>query len=138
MPQFPIACVAPLLASPSPISLRRNTRISRPRPACSVGGAAWSISMSKCRAPQAAASPGALSPTNSADQFLLVSPRSLLESWAFWGAAMLMALYAFSALYTLFVQHAALFSLHQSLLLSIAGLIYMFTNRDVRAAFFNT
>ena len=60
-----------------------------------------------------------------------------LEAWAFWGAAMLMALYAFSALYTLFVQHASPFSLHQSLLLSIVGLIYLFTNRTVRAAFFN-
>ena len=58
-----------------------------------------------------------------------------LESWAFWGAAVLMALYAFSALYTLFVQHAALFSLHQSLLLFIVGLIYLFTNRDVRTTF---
>ena len=61
-----------------------------------------------------------------------------LELWAFWGAAMLLAVYALSALYTLFVQHASLFSLHQSLLLSIGGLIYLFADRDVRAAFFNT
>lgn len=51
---------------------------------------------------------------------------------------MLLAVYALSALYTLFVQHASLFSLHQSLLLAIGGLIYLFTDRDVRAAFFNT
>ena len=61
-----------------------------------------------------------------------------LQPWAFWGAAVLLAVYALSGLYTLFVQHASLFSLHQSMLLSIGGLIYLFTDRDVRAAFFNT
>ena len=40
--------------------------------------------------------------------------------------------------FSLFVQHASLFSLHQSLLLSIGGLIYLFADRDMRAAFFNT
>src|SRR5437588_9892342 len=61
-----------------------------------------------------------------------------LQPWAFWGAAVLLAVYALSGLYTLFVQHASLFSLHQSLLLSIGRLIYLFADRDVRAAFFNT
>ncbi len=61
-----------------------------------------------------------------------------LELWAFWAAAILMALYGFSGLYAIFVEHASLFSICYSLVLSIGGLIYLFTNRKVHDAFFNT
>jgi hypothetical protein len=61
-----------------------------------------------------------------------------LKPWAFWGAAIMLALNAPFCLYIVLVQCTSPYAILLALFFSLGGLIYLFANRKVRAAFFNT
>ncbi len=58
-----------------------------------------------------------------------------LKPWAFWATAVIEAIRILDGLYALFVQHAAIGSAILSLIIPIIILIYLFADRNVRAAF---
>jgi hypothetical protein len=58
-----------------------------------------------------------------------------LRPWAFWATAIVEAIRVLDGLYGLFVQHASLGSTILSLIFPIVILIYLFADRNVRAAF---
>ena len=58
-----------------------------------------------------------------------------LKPWAFWATAVIEAIRILDGLYALFVQHSALGSAILSLIIPIIILIYLFADRNVRAAF---
>ncbi len=58
-----------------------------------------------------------------------------LKPWAFWATAVIEAIRILDALYALFVQHAALGAAILGLIIPLIILIYLFADRNVRAAF---
>ncbi|MBA2283853.1 MAG: hypothetical protein H0W02_00065 [Ktedonobacteraceae bacterium] len=58
-----------------------------------------------------------------------------LRPWAFWATAVVMVLSLLNALFGLVVQHTALSGLLLGLIIPIVVLIYLFADRNVRAAF---
>jgi hypothetical protein len=61
-----------------------------------------------------------------------------MKPWAFWGAAIVLAFNVPFCLYIVLVQHASPYAILPALFFSLGGLIYLFANHEVRAAFFNT
>lgn len=58
-----------------------------------------------------------------------------LRPWAFWATAVIEAIRILDGLYALFVQHVAIGSAILSLIIPIIILVYLFVDRNVRAAF---
>ena len=58
-----------------------------------------------------------------------------LKPWAFWATAVIEAIRLLDALYALFFQHVAIGTAILGLIIPLIILIYLFADRNVRAAF---
>ncbi len=58
-----------------------------------------------------------------------------LKAWAFWATVIVEAIRLLNALFTLLVRHNGAASIIISLIISLVVLIYLFADRNVRAAF---